>query len=206
MSCSACATPSATPAVAGEIERLGRRAVRRADGRHAASIRSRAAVEAALAAAGRIDILVNNAGLGPENAAEDVTEADFDLTCAVNLKGTFFVSQAVGRAMIAQGGGHDRQSRLAGGRGRAAGRGGLLHDEGRDPPPHALPGDRVGRPRHHGQRRRADVHRHARHGAGARRSRPSAPTCSSGSRGCTASASRWTSRARSSSSPRPRPR
>ncbi len=59
----------------------------------------------ALAAAGRIDILVNNAGLGPENPAEDVTEADFDLTCAVNLKGTFFVSQAVGRAMIRQGGG-----------------------------------------------------------------------------------------------------
>jgi len=48
---------------------------------------------------------INNAGLGPENPAEDVTEADFDFTCAVNLKGTFFVSQAVGRAMIAQGGG-----------------------------------------------------------------------------------------------------
>src|ERR1700712_5167505 len=57
-----------------------------------------AAVAAALAAAGRIDILVNNAGLGPENPAEDVTEADFDFTCAVNLKGTFFVSQAVGKA------------------------------------------------------------------------------------------------------------
>jgi NAD(P)-dependent dehydrogenase (short-subunit alcohol dehydrogenase family) len=95
---------SATPAVAGEIERLGRRAiplqmdVTRRD-------EVEAAVAAALAAAGRIDILVNNAGLGPENPAEDVTEADFDLTCAVNLKGTFFVSQAVGRAMIAQGGG-----------------------------------------------------------------------------------------------------
>jgi len=63
------------------------------------------AFDATLAAWGRIDILVNNAGLGPENAAEDVTEADFDFTCAVNLKGTFFVSQAVGRAMIRQGGG-----------------------------------------------------------------------------------------------------
>ena len=47
---------------------------------------------------GRIDILINNAGLGPENPAELVTEADFDLTCAVNLKGTFFVSQAVGKS------------------------------------------------------------------------------------------------------------
>ena len=54
------------------------------------------AVDEALAATGRIDILVNNAGLGPENPAEDVTEADFDFTCAVNLKGTFFVSQASG--------------------------------------------------------------------------------------------------------------
>jgi NAD(P)-dependent dehydrogenase (short-subunit alcohol dehydrogenase family) len=95
---------AATPSVAGEIERLGRRAiplqmdVTRRD-------EVEAAVAAALAAAGRIDILVNNAGLGPETPAEDVTEADFDLTCAVNLKGTFFVSQAVGRAMIAQGGG-----------------------------------------------------------------------------------------------------
>jgi NAD(P)-dependent dehydrogenase (short-subunit alcohol dehydrogenase family) len=60
------------------------------------------AVAATVAAFGRIDILVNNAGLGPENPAEDVTEADFDLTCAVNLKGTFFVSQAVGRQMIEQ--------------------------------------------------------------------------------------------------------
>jgi len=54
---------------------------------------------------GRIDILVNNAGIGPPNAAETVTEADFDATLAVNLKGTFFVSQEVGRAMIAAGNG-----------------------------------------------------------------------------------------------------
>jgi NAD(P)-dependent dehydrogenase (short-subunit alcohol dehydrogenase family) len=95
---------SATPAVAGEIEKLGRRAIAvQMDVTKLGEITS--GVEAALAAAGRIDILVNNAGLGPENPAEDVTEADFDLTCTVNLKGTFFVSQAVGRAMIAQGGG-----------------------------------------------------------------------------------------------------
>jgi NAD(P)-dependent dehydrogenase (short-subunit alcohol dehydrogenase family) len=95
---------STTPAVAGEIEQLGRRAIPlQMDVTQLDQVAS--AVEAALAAAGRIDILVNNAGLGPENPAEDVTEADFDFTCAVNLKGTFFVSQAVGRAMIRQGGG-----------------------------------------------------------------------------------------------------
>jgi NAD(P)-dependent dehydrogenase (short-subunit alcohol dehydrogenase family) len=51
---------------------------------------------------GRIDVLVNNAGLGPENPAEDVSEADFNLTIDLNVKGTFFASQAVGRIMIAQ--------------------------------------------------------------------------------------------------------
>jgi NAD(P)-dependent dehydrogenase (short-subunit alcohol dehydrogenase family) len=61
-----------------------------------------AAVAAAHAHFGRIDALVNNAGIGPENPAEKVTEADFDATLAVNLKGTFFTAQAVGRLMIAR--------------------------------------------------------------------------------------------------------
>jgi NAD(P)-dependent dehydrogenase (short-subunit alcohol dehydrogenase family) len=50
----------------------------------------------------RVDIVVNNAGIAPENFAENVTEKDFDYTLAVNLKGTFFVSQAAGRMMIQQ--------------------------------------------------------------------------------------------------------
>jgi NAD(P)-dependent dehydrogenase (short-subunit alcohol dehydrogenase family) len=68
-----------------------------------------AEIEAAVAEVertfGRIDILINNAGIGPPNPAEAVAEADFDRTLAVNLKGTFFVSQAVGRVMIRQRGG-----------------------------------------------------------------------------------------------------
>src|SRR4030095_8118285 len=48
---------------------------------------------------------VNNAGIGPENPAEDVRSEDFDVTVDVNLKGTFFASQAAGRVMLAQGGG-----------------------------------------------------------------------------------------------------
>ncbi len=51
---------------------------------------------------GHLDILVNNAGVSPENPAENVREEDFDLTLAVNLKGTFFASQAAGRMMIRQ--------------------------------------------------------------------------------------------------------
>jgi NAD(P)-dependent dehydrogenase (short-subunit alcohol dehydrogenase family) len=60
------------------------------------------AVEQTVAHFGRLDILVNNAGVAPENPAEDVREEDFDLTLAVNLKGTFFASQAAGRVMIRQ--------------------------------------------------------------------------------------------------------
>jgi NAD(P)-dependent dehydrogenase (short-subunit alcohol dehydrogenase family) len=88
--------------LASQIEAMGRRVVRlqmditRLDQIHAA-------VEQAVGKLGRIDILVNNAGLGPENPAEAVREEDFDLTVAVNLKGTFFVSQAVGKVMIKQG-------------------------------------------------------------------------------------------------------
>jgi NAD(P)-dependent dehydrogenase (short-subunit alcohol dehydrogenase family) len=51
---------------------------------------------------GQLDILVNNAGLAPGNLAEEVREQDFDLTLNVNLKGTFFASQAAGRVMIRQ--------------------------------------------------------------------------------------------------------
>jgi NAD(P)-dependent dehydrogenase (short-subunit alcohol dehydrogenase family) len=65
----------------------------------------RAAVASVEVHFGGIDILVNNAGLGPENAAEDVTEPDFDLTFDTNVKGLFFVSQAVGRRMIERGSG-----------------------------------------------------------------------------------------------------
>ena len=50
----------------------------------------------------RIDILVNNAGIGAPNPAERVNEKDFDDTLNVNLKGTFFTSQAVGKIMIKQ--------------------------------------------------------------------------------------------------------
>ncbi len=60
------------------------------------------AVEQTVSQFGRLDILVNNAGIAPENPAENFTEADFDATVAVNLKGTFFASQAAGRVMIRQ--------------------------------------------------------------------------------------------------------
>jgi NAD(P)-dependent dehydrogenase (short-subunit alcohol dehydrogenase family) len=87
-----------------EIGAMGRRAVRvQMDVLDLRQIES--GVRAIVAAFGRIDILVNNAGLGPENAAVDVNEPDYDLTFDTNVKGVFFTSQAVGRVMIAQGSG-----------------------------------------------------------------------------------------------------
>jgi NAD(P)-dependent dehydrogenase (short-subunit alcohol dehydrogenase family) len=88
--------------VAEVIRALGRRALPlQMDVARPAEIST--AVAQAVDHFGRIDILVNNAGIGPANLAEKVTEADFDATVAINLKGTFFVSQSVGRAMIAAG-------------------------------------------------------------------------------------------------------
>src|SRR3989441_3060474 len=60
------------------------------------------AVDETVSRLGKLDILVNNAGIAPENLAENVREQDFDATLTVNLKGTFFASQAAGRVMIRQ--------------------------------------------------------------------------------------------------------
>ncbi len=69
----------------------------------AASVQT--AVTAAHDAFGRIDILVNSAGIVALAPAESLSIDAFDRTIAINLKGTFLVSQAVGRLMIAAGGG-----------------------------------------------------------------------------------------------------
>jgi NAD(P)-dependent dehydrogenase (short-subunit alcohol dehydrogenase family) len=91
--------------LASEIEAMGRRALRvQMDLLDLGQIE--AAVKEVQQAFGRIDVLVNNAGIGPaERAAEDWTEADFDATFDLNVKGLFFASQAVARLMIEQGGG-----------------------------------------------------------------------------------------------------
>jgi NAD(P)-dependent dehydrogenase (short-subunit alcohol dehydrogenase family) len=81
------------------IEALGRRAVPLVlDVRDENSIRRM--VDAAHQALGRIDILVNNAGCNVRKKAEDVTWDDWNLVLDTNLRGPFFVAQAVARHLI----------------------------------------------------------------------------------------------------------
>ena len=87
--------------LAREIESMGRRVLPlQMDMTQLDQVRR--AVDEAEKHFGQLDILVNNAGLAPGNLAEQVREQDFDLTLNVNLKGTFFASQAAGRVMIRQ--------------------------------------------------------------------------------------------------------
>ncbi|MEG2676723.1 MAG: 2-dehydro-3-deoxy-D-gluconate 5-dehydrogenase KduD [Oscillospiraceae bacterium] len=59
--------------------------------------------EAALSEFQKIDILVNNAGTVIHNDCLDFNEDDWDSTMNLNLKGYFFLTQAVGRVFFKQG-------------------------------------------------------------------------------------------------------
>lgn len=69
-----------------------------------ANIADKAAVEAmvenCVKAFGRLDILVNNAGMERAGALRKLSEADWDLTVNVNLKGAFLCSQAAHNYMV----------------------------------------------------------------------------------------------------------
>jgi len=62
-----------------------------------------AAVADVVTAFGGVDIAVNSAGVAFLAPAEDLSLEHWDKTIDINLKGTFLVTQAVGRAMIAAG-------------------------------------------------------------------------------------------------------
>jgi 3-oxoacyl-[acyl-carrier protein] reductase len=61
-----------------------------------------AMVEQVATVLGPIDILINNAGMAIVRGVDDLTEAEFDLTIAVNLKSAFLCTQAVLPAMRAK--------------------------------------------------------------------------------------------------------
>lgn len=63
------------------------------------------AVEETVGRFGRLDILANNAGIAAFEPFLEHSEASWDKTLAVDLKGVFLMGQAAGRQMVAQGGG-----------------------------------------------------------------------------------------------------
>ena len=82
-----------------EIKTLGRRTVS-----FELDVRDQDSIERMVAAAeetfGHLDILVNNAGCNIRKPAIDVTWADWNQILDTNLRGSFFVAQAVARRMI----------------------------------------------------------------------------------------------------------
>jgi NAD(P)-dependent dehydrogenase (short-subunit alcohol dehydrogenase family) len=85
-----------------EVRALGRRALSLdLDVRSLESIQKM--VASAEAEFGHLDILVNNAGCNVRKPALDVTWEDWNLILDTNLRGSFFVAQAVARTMVKRG-------------------------------------------------------------------------------------------------------
>ena len=93
-------------AVAQEISQMGRKALPvSANVRHLPEIDN--LVKRAVDEFGHIDILVNNAGTNPVfGSVFEIDERAWEVTLGLNLKGYFFLSQAVGKLMRDQGGGN----------------------------------------------------------------------------------------------------
>jgi NAD(P)-dependent dehydrogenase (short-subunit alcohol dehydrogenase family) len=88
--------------VAGEIERAGGRAeFRPLDVTDVAAVEAFA--DALVADHGRVDVLLNSAGAAHRSSIEDFSEEAYDRILALNLKGTYFMSQAIGRKMLERG-------------------------------------------------------------------------------------------------------
>ena len=89
-------------ALVGEIEAAGGRAIFcRTDVTSGAAVKQ--AVADTVAAFGSLDVLVNSAGVGIRSSFLDVTEAMWDKTIAVNLKGTFLCMQNAAAWMVSTG-------------------------------------------------------------------------------------------------------
>ncbi|MGB0799325.1 MAG: SDR family NAD(P)-dependent oxidoreductase [Planktomarina sp.] len=62
-----------------------------------------AGTQAAVAANGPFDVLVNSAGLARHSPAADTTESDYDAVTDLNVKGAYFLTQAVAKGLVAAG-------------------------------------------------------------------------------------------------------
>lgn len=79
--------------VLSEIKALGRRVIIDAGDIGKVSDNQRI-IRDSVAQLGQIDILVNNAGIEHNASFTDIVEADYDAVLDINLKGTFFITQA----------------------------------------------------------------------------------------------------------------
>lgn len=92
-------------AVAAEVRALGREALPlRVDILHKAEVQRMA--DAALERFGSVEILVNSAGVAIHNAIPNIREEDWDWMMAINLRGTFFSTQAFFQHMCDRRRGH----------------------------------------------------------------------------------------------------
>jgi NAD(P)-dependent dehydrogenase (short-subunit alcohol dehydrogenase family) len=62
-----------------------------------------AATQQVMLSFGRLDVLINNAGVNLRKPAVDVTASEWDEVMATNVRGTFLLTQQVGRQLIAAG-------------------------------------------------------------------------------------------------------
>src|SRR6266536_3423730 len=89
-----------------EVERLGAEAPdvfgQPVDVRDAASVQQ--AVEEVVRRFGRLDVAVSNAGVYPNRPVVELDEEEWDRVLDTNLKGTFLVTRAAARQMLAQDG------------------------------------------------------------------------------------------------------
>ncbi len=95
-------TPASLDATCRDIEALGRKATPLA-----LDVRNETSIDAMAAdigqSFGHVDILVNNAGCNVRKPATEVTWDDWNLVLDTNLRGAFFVAQAMARLMIPRG-------------------------------------------------------------------------------------------------------
>jgi NAD(P)-dependent dehydrogenase (short-subunit alcohol dehydrogenase family) len=94
--------PETATEVVGEIEAAGGTAeFRSVDVTDVPAVNAFA--DGVVAAHGHVDVLINSAGAAHRSPIEDFAESAYDRILALNLKGTYFMSQAIGKKMLAQG-------------------------------------------------------------------------------------------------------